>query len=242
MTMPGVFVTGTDTGVGKTWVVSRILKELIASGRHPGAMKPIASSAILQDDGTLVSPDGLAIQAALGGFPPLDRIVPYTLSGEVAPSVALREMGQTLSGSQLLATTQICLDWWADRADCVVIEGVGGFLCPLTDDSTIADVAIGLDYPLVIVAKRGLGTINHTLLTVEAAKVRGLRIAGVIMNAADSSQNDASSQTNADELARRLKGVPILAEWPYQAELEALPGGILIVDWYGLCRSARHGA
>jgi len=114
-----------------------------------------------------------------------------------------------------------------------VVEGVGGLLTPLAEAATVADLAIALDYPLVVVARRGLGTLNHTLLTVEAARRRGLRLAGVVLNAAGSAAVDIAAETNAEELARRLEGVAVLAELPHLADPAALSNSLETVDWSG---------
>src|SRR6185369_7751929 len=136
----------------------------------------------------------------------------------LAPPVAARRAGQPLPFSRILEETRRALAWWAERAEEGVVEGVGGLLCPLAEGATVADLAIALDYPLVVVARRGLGTLNHTLLTVEAARLRGLRVAGVVLNGAEPARDGAhlAEATNADELARRLEGgIAVLAEVPF---------------------------
>jgi hypothetical protein len=126
--------------------------------------------------------------------------------------------------ADVLKAVDDCLAWWSERADVILVEGVGGLLCPLAEGATIADLAIALDYPLVIVGHRGLGTLNHTLLTVEAARSRGLRIAGVILNGARPSIDPIAENSNAEELALRLGGVAILADWPHVEGLTAVSG------------------
>jgi dethiobiotin synthetase len=121
-----------------------------------------------------------------------------------------------------------------------VVEGVGGFLCPLTDDATVADLAIRLDFPLVVVARRGLGTLNHTLLTVEAAHLRGLRLAGVVLNGAEPPANALAEATNREELSRRLDRVAVLAELDHVPDPAVLWKGLDGVDWYGWARPARR--
>lgn len=240
MIPPGLFVTGTDTGVGKTRVAEAIVR-LLSSGDPGavGALKPIASSATRDSGGRLISPDTLALQGALGWEAPLERITPFSYPGDVAPGVAMRLEGRVVAGEELLRSTAQALDWWADRARLVVVEGVGGLLCPLSGTFTVADLAVGLDYPVVIVARRGLGTLNHTLLTVEAARRRGLRIAGVVINGAEPTANPAAEGTNADELARHLGEVPILVESPHQSGIQGLHETMRCVDWLGLARRPR---
>ncbi len=114
----------------------------------------------------------------------------------------------------------------------MVVEGVGGLLCPLAEGITVADLAVRLDYPLVVVARRGLGTLNHTLLTVEAAVSRSLRVAGVVLNGAEPTTDPIAEATNPSELARRLGPVPILAELPHDPGGEAAAVVLRGLDWY----------
>jgi dethiobiotin synthetase len=141
----------------------------------------------------------------------------------------------------VLTAASEALAWWAEQgADVMVIEGVGGLLCPLAEGATVADLAIALDYPLAIVARRGLGTINHTLLTVEAARLRGLRIAGIVLNGAEPSSHGLAEQTNSEELARRLPDVPVLANLVYEMAHIALPAGLDRLDWLGQAAPPRR--
>lgn len=238
-TPPGLFVTGTDTGVGKTRVAAAMTRQLSERPHRVGCLKPISTSGVLQPDGSWISPDAVVLQEALGSPIPLDRITPIVLPGEVAPSVAMRMMNLVLGFEEVLRSTDEAVIWWQDHCEILIVEGVGGLLCPVTEDSTVADLAVALDYPLVIVARRGLGTINHTLLTVEAARLRGLRIAGVILNGSEPTTHPDSEETNPHELAGRLKGIPILAQLPHTESPEALSGAMHCVDLWGLARPPR---
>jgi dethiobiotin synthetase len=115
-----------------------------------------------------------------------------------------------------------------------LVEGVGGLLCPLTDTETVADLVQKLDLPLIVVARRSLGTLNHTLLTLEAAARRGLHVAGVVINETTPPQGLAD-ETNVDELRRRITA-PILAVVPHQPRppIDALPA-LAAVDWPRFC-------
>ncbi len=233
--LSGLFVTGTDTGVGKTRVVAAIARRLRAEGRRPAVLKPVASSSAIGEGGASISEDTAILRAALddASIPP-ERITPIALPGDLAPSVAARLSGRVLRHSEVMARTFEALDWWADRCDGVVVEGVGGFLCPLAEDSTVADLAIALDFPVLIVARRGLGTLNHTMLTVEAVLRRGLRVAGVVLNGSEPVTNAESDRTNPGELARRLGAeVPILAVLPHVSDPETLIAAMDDVGWYG---------
>jgi dethiobiotin synthetase len=127
--------------------------------------------------------------------------------------------------------------WWEGRVDRLLVEGVGGLLCPLTDTETVADLAVDLGYPLLIVARLGLGTVNHTLLTVEAARSRGLEIAGILLNAHETEASDESSRTNAAEIERR-SGVPVLGVVPRGPAVGLRCGGQPFrMDWSTLARN-----
>jgi dethiobiotin synthetase len=121
----------------------------------------------------------------------------------------------------------------------MVVEGVGGLLCPLAEGATVADLAIALDFPLIVVARRGLGTLNHTLLTVEAARCRGLRMAGVVLNGAEPTVDPIAEQTNPSELSRRLGEVPLLADLPFGANLDTLLAAMPDLDLLGRAAPSR---
>ncbi|MDR3636775.1 MAG: dethiobiotin synthase [Isosphaeraceae bacterium] len=231
MSMPGLFVVGTDTGVGKTFVAAAIARALVSQGLRVGVLKPVATGATRHGD-ELISDDAELLAAALGQQVPRRRVVPLVFEEALAPCVAARRAGSPLTQLQIEQATSEALAWWESCADVVVVEGIGGFLCPLAEETTVADLAVTLDYPLVIVARRGLGTLNHTLLTVEAARRRGLRIAGIVLNAAELTTNPRAEATNAEELARRLGGVAILAELPHQPDTALLSNLIVPLNWY----------
>jgi len=195
----GLFVTATDTGVGKTYLTALIARSLREIGVRVGAYKPVCSGADVAPDGIVSWPDVRTLAEAIGvGFDPV-RVCPQRLRAPLAPPVAAR-----LEGIQLdFGWMQSGAAWWQGRVDVLLVEGVGGLLCPLTDDKTIADLAVAVAYPLVVVARPGLGTINHTLLTVEAARHRGLRVVGVVLNEAEPLTPAPGTDDNAAEIARR---------------------------------------
>ena len=228
--LPGLFVTGTDTGVGKTWVAAAVARALRAEGRRVGVLKPVATG-VSHEDGVTRSEDAAILIEAVGGGVPIERVVPLAFEAPLAPPVAARLAGATLPHSQVREATRAALSWWRGQADVVVVEGVGGLLCPLGEESTVADLAVDLDYPLVIVARRGLGTLNHTLLTVEAALRRGLRVAGIVLNGAASAETGLAERTNAEELAKRLPGIAVLAEIPFDPSKILVESVIGDVHW-----------
>jgi dethiobiotin synthetase len=239
MRTPGLFVTGTDTGVGKTRVAAAIAAGIAGGGRRVGVLKPVATGAT-RAAGVWEVEDARALIDALGEGVPVERVAPIVFEDPVAPPVAARRAGGRLEHAEVLARTSEALAWWARRgAEVVVVEGVGGLLCPLAEGTTVADLAVALDLPLVVVARRGLGTLNHTLLTVEAAAYRGLRIAGVVLNEPTPGEGGPAEATNAAELARRLPGVAILAEIAHDPDGALLSGRLGEIDWMERAAAAR---
>jgi dethiobiotin synthetase len=150
-----------------------------------------------------------------------------------------------LAWAELWAATCEAAAWWTDPErglDLLLVEGVGGVLCPIADDATVADLAVALDYPCLVIARRGLGTVSHTLLSVEALISRGLRVAGVILNDADglSAPDDPAVATNPQELARWLPpGVAILASLDHHHRGDGAPLSreFALIEW--MDRAAR---
>lgn len=239
MTMRGLFVTGTDTGVGKTRIALAIIRALKAAGHRPGAAKPIASSGILDESGMMTCQDIEELADAVDPEFGPGQICAICLPGELAPSVAAALVDAVIPLERVVEEFRRRRWQWSGRADVMVVEGAGGLLCPIAIDGTIADLAVAIDYPLIVVARRGLGTLNHTMLTVEAARSRGLRVAGVVLNGSEPTTNALAEETNPRELAFRLGDVPILAEIPHDP---AGPSRIDVghgVDWWGLAKPPR---
>jgi dethiobiotin synthetase len=235
---PGLFVTGTDTGVGKTRVAAAIARSMVEEGRRVGVLKPVATGAMRVEEGWTCE-DAEVLVEAIGGGVGRERVTPIVYEEPLAPPVVARRLGTPLEFGTILDATRAALAWWAERAEIVVVEGVGGLLCPIAERATVADLAIALEFPLVVVARRGLGTLNHTLLTVEAARLRGLRVAGIVLNGDRPTTDPIAEATNADELARRLDGVAVLAELPHAADLSGLWESLHGIDWYGRAAPAR---
>lgn len=239
MTLPGIFVVGTDTGVGKTRVAAAIARCLILDGRRVGVLKPVATGVIREGD-SWRSEDVDHLIEAIGGGVERERVCPLGYEAPLAPVVAARLAGVSLQFSRVEEEVNNALTWWAERAEVMVVEGVGGLLTPLAEESSVADLALALDYPLVIVARRGLGTLNHTLLTVEAARSRGLRLAGVVLNSATTTAEPLVEATNRSELVRRLGGVSILAELAHRPDPRTLSVALRFVDWARWARPPRR--
>jgi dethiobiotin synthetase len=172
----GVFVAGTDTEVGKTIVAAAVVAALAARGEKVAAFKP-AVTGIDEDppDGWARDHELLASVANAGQSG--EDVSPHRYGPPVSPHYAAELAGEQIEPTELLAKARNA----ADHADALVCEGVGGLLVPLTPGYLIRDLALDLNLPLVIAARPGLGTINHTLLTLEAARTAGLDVRGVVM-------------------------------------------------------------
>jgi dethiobiotin synthetase len=216
----GLLFTGTDTGVGKTFVACAVARALRRSGERVRVCKPVATGAVRHADGWL-SDDTRELAAAAADADHA-AITPWAFPEPAAPPVAARLAGAALS----LATIAAAVRRRAVAGGLVLVEGVGGLLCPLTERETVADLAAELRLPLVVVARRSLGTLNHTLLTLEVARRRGLPVAGVIVNETTPVRG-AAQQTNVEELRKRLD-VPLLAVVAHGAMDAAELGR---VDW-----------
>jgi len=167
MRLSGFFVTGTDTAVGKTTVVAVLARALRARGLRVLAAKPVESG----------NGDDAARIAAAAGHAPVCR---YRFAAPVAPGVAAEQAGLTIDFDLLAA--DLSAAWQRGGAQLALVEGAGGLLCPLGGRRTMADLAAHLGLPLLVVARAGLGTINHTLLTVAEAERRGLAVAGIVLS------------------------------------------------------------
>jgi len=226
--MNGLFITGTDTGVGKTHVAAALARLLRRQGRNVCVFKPAATGAA-RVEGRWLAPDTVQLAWAAGMSQCLERVTPWAFSEPVAPAVAARLHGKPLSIAAMVRAAPA-----PGPEGVLLVEGVGGLLCPLTEQETVADLARALGLPLVIVARRSLGTLNHTLLTLEAAASRGLPVAGVVVN--ETNRPDTlAEETNVEELRRR--SVPLLAVNAYRPEGEVDDGAALAgVDWWALAR------
>jgi len=176
------FVVGTDTSVGKTYIASALIRYFAASGKKTAGMKPIASGCELSEhgiwQGQLVNDDVVALYEASSVKAPLELINPYHFAPAIAPHIAAEKAGVVIDLDLIVRSYQVL----AEMADVVVVEGAGGFLVPVSAQQSMADLAVKLDLPVVLVVGMRLGCINHALLTVEAIKARGLKLAGWVAN------------------------------------------------------------
>jgi dethiobiotin synthetase len=227
----GLFITGNDTGVGKTYVAALIVRALRAAGRRVGVYKPVASGC-REESGALVSDDALALWDAAGRPGELERVCPQRFAAPLAPHLAARGERKRVDADLLRSG----LDYWRERSEIVIVEGVGGLMSPIGDEEFVADLAAEFGYPLVVVARNAIGAINQTLQTlIVAATFRdGLPVAGIVLNRVADSSGDPSVESNRDELAR-CAVPPVLAEVNWRAETFDRE-----VDWLGLAECSRH--
>lgn len=206
--MRGLFVTATDTGVGKTEVACALVSGARQDGLDVGVMKP-AQSGVAPG----VASDAERLAAAAGGGDPPSLVCPHSFAAPLAPGVAARLAGVVISLPALVDAARAL----AARHQALLVEGAGGLLVPLTPTETYADLMVALGLPVLVVARAGLGTVNHTALTVEALRARRLRLAGIVLNRT-SPDDDPSVPENAAELFR-LTGLAVLASLPYCADI-----------------------
>ena len=211
MNPPGLFITGTDTGVGKTYLTALIARQLVSQGKRVGVYKPAGSGC---DDET--DTDAQSLWHAAGCPLRLEDVCPQQFAAPLAPYLAARAEQREVD-STLLRTG---LEPWKSNADIVLVEGVGGLMSPLSEDDYVADLVFEFGYPLIVVAPDRIGTINQTLQTlITAATFRtGLQLAGVVLNEVDQCE-DASRDTNWRELEYRCVP-PVLSRLRY-GSLEA---------------------
>jgi len=206
VTATGLFITGTDTGVGKTYVTARIAEQLVREGCRVGVYKPVASGCAFHE-----SDDPHVLWRAAGRPGEAGRVCPQQFAAPLAPHLAARAEGRQVDPVLL----RWGLEYWRERSDIVLVEGAGGLMSPVTENEYVADLACDFGFPLIVVAPNVLGVINQTLQTLIAAAAfrDGLEVAGIVLNhALDlSGPADASRVSNRSELQARC-GPPIVAE------------------------------
>ena len=194
--MRGLFVTGTDTGVGKTFVTGGLARLLCSRGLRVGVMKPIETGCARHGD-DLVPSDAWQLMTAAGGQQDLSSVCPYRFEAALAPDVAARLEGCTIEPEVIQSRFQAI----ASSHDVVLVEGAGGLLVPIRGRYTMADLAVDLGLPMLVVTASRLGAVSHTLLTLAHAQSRDLTVAAYVLNQLSRETDDAMS-TNADLLAR----------------------------------------
>ena len=202
LTPHGFFVTGTDTGVGKTLICCALLHGFAASGKSVIGMKPVAAGAVRIARG-LINADVALLRAASNVDAPLALVNPYCFEPPIAPHLAAEQAGAAIE----LATIVSAYRQLAAVADIVIVEGVGGFCVPLNRSEDSADLAQRLGLPVILVVGLRLGCLNHALLTAHSIRAQGLTLAGWIANRVDRAM--AAAERNVAALAERL-AAPLL--------------------------------
>jgi dethiobiotin synthetase len=210
--LPGIFITATDTGAGKTYVATQLIEALVAQGRRIAVRKPVEPGCD-EVDGQLQPRDAQALQLAAGAWESLASVCPNPLRAALSPPRAARFMKRKLLLADLLAG---CAK--PQQADFFLVEGAGGFFAPLAEDALNADLAAALDLPVLLVVPDRLGAINQALLGIHAITHRGLKLAGVVLN-----QIEAERPRGMDNYAdlRLWTGAPLMI-LPHNAHAEIL--------------------
>ncbi len=221
----GIFITGTDTDVGKTVVAAGLAGAIKSRGINVGVMKPVATGAVKSKNG-FVSQDVMFLAKSIGcNEEEIGLINPIILELPLSPLVASRLENKEINISRIKeAYSKLC-----DRHDFIIVEGIGGILVPIERDYFVTDMIGNLGLPVVIVTRPNLGTINHTLLTVNEAGRSGLDIKGIIFNWTNEQEAGNAEKTNPDVI-KELSGIPLLGILPHgpEVDVQALNFGKLI--------------
>jgi dethiobiotin synthetase len=208
----GIFITGTDTGVGKTFVSAGIARALRARGIGVGVMKP-AETGCRSRDGKLLPADAMTLMRSAEVSDPLDLINPYRFRAPLAPMVAAQQEGRTID----LRKIKEAFRHLAKKHEFLIVEGAGGIMVPLTSRTSYLDLVAELRLPVLIIARPGLGTINHTLLTIMALAARRVPIAGTVFNHSTERRQGPAERTNPTVI-EYLSGMPVLGQVHYGQE------------------------
>ncbi len=223
----GFFVTGTDTGVGKTIITAALVKAAQLLGFKACGMKPIETgcvksavssqkSEIRNDNDSLIPRDGIFLRATGGVDEPLNLITPVRFENPLAPMPASEIEGREVD----IEGIRNAYSELSERYTAIIVEGIGGILVPIRKDYFVLEMAKDLGLPVIVVARPGLGTINHTMLTVSYAIKGGLTVAGIIINFSNPSSDTLAENTNPDVL-KRISPVPVIGSFPYLKDTES---------------------
>ncbi len=223
---PGIFITGTDTDVGKTYVAALIAKQLHKQGVNVGVYKPAASGCTDNGDNMLFSEDADALWNAAGQPATVNHVCPQMFRAPLAPHLSARAEGKEIHRELLVQG----IEYWQENSDFIIVEGAGGLMSPISDDDFVADLAYEFGFPLVVVVANKLGCINHTLQTLvtAAAYEDGISIAGIILNQViPPTPDDQSLDSNPAEI-ERVCIPPVLATVDFEQGLSQE------IDWLKL--------
>ena len=234
----GLFITGTDTGVGKTLIAGAIAKILTDKGLKVGVFKPIATGCNRRWEG-LVSGDTKFLSYCANSDLHLSTITPLGYTTPAAPIVSAAREGRPIDFNRIAAAYKdIC-----QNCDIVIVEGIGGVRVPLTMEFDLLDLAIEFDLPVVIVTHPNLGTINHTLMTIDCVRAAELKIAGAVINGYNATEATVAENT-APQIIAQCSGVDILSIVPFDETVnieepnlgEFILGSLIDCDWAKLAQ------
>jgi dethiobiotin synthetase len=205
----GFFITGTDTGVGKTVIAGAVIRVMLSHGVKTCAMKPIESGC--GREGSILIPyDGMFLRQAAHMEEPLSLVVPFCFESPLAPLAASEMEGKKVGIDEIKKAYYALYKSY----EAIVVEGVGGLMVPIRKDYYVVDLAKECSLPLLIVTKPGLGTINHTMLTVNCALEAGLEVAGLVINYSRPPENSLAEKTNPKVL-EEICPAPVIGTFPY---------------------------
>jgi dethiobiotin synthetase len=235
---PGLFVTGTDTGVGKTLIAGAIAKILTGKGRKVGVFKPIATGCKRTWDG-FVGDDSWFLASCANSDLSLSTITPIGYRTPAAPIVSTAREGLPIDFGKIAAAyKEVC-----QNSDITIVEGIGGVRVPLTEQFDLLDLAVEFALPVVIVARPNLGTLNHTLMTIDCVRAAELKIAGVVINGYNAVESTVAEDT-APEVIAKCSGENVLAVVPFDETVniekpnlgETIVASLAGCDWEKLVR------
>lgn len=210
--MIGCFITGTDTGVGKTVVTGALAFCLKEHGHRVAVMKPIETGCSNEPDG---DSDVERLRTAIADSSPTELLSPYRFPAPLAPLAAARAVGQAIDRDRIAAALRTL----SHDHDVVLVEGIGGVLVPLSDKLDVRDLIGVLRLPALIVGRAALGGVNHALLTVEALRQRAIPIIGIVLNRPCSNEHGDQATSTVD-LIRERSGIRVFPPIPYEADCE----------------------
>jgi dethiobiotin synthetase len=210
----GIFITGTDTGVGKTLVTAALALHLKKHGLAVGVMKPIETGVL---SARAAQSDAARLRSIIESEETLGAICPYSFELPVAPLAAAQAEGQTINPDTIKKVYRLL----SGRYDCMVVEGIGGVHVPVTHSSDVTDLIKQLRLSVVVVGRSGLGGINHALLTIEALRRKRISIVALVLNRTHSVRSGLSriQERTTLEILRKQAGVPVLGPLPYEPGL-----------------------
>jgi len=226
----GLFITGTDTGVGKTLVAGGIAAVLRGQGLKVGVFKPIASGC--REDGILISDDTEFLALCADADYSLSVITPVTYKTPAAPVTCVQIEGRAIDYEEIVAAyTYLC-----ENTDVVIVEGIGGAMVPIDAEHTVLDLAVEFNLPTVVVARPNLGTINHSLLTIQAVRNAGLPVAGLVVSGYNAFEANIAEETSPEVICE-FSDTNLLSIVPYDEESSVEEGrlGQTVIEMLDFC-------